>query len=86
MAVGLKPIGKPLELLPTSIATAPRFYSTNNSYSQFKTRHLAPTATELGFALETLFVNLLKGFETILDAAIVSGILRLARSININFF
>ncbi len=28
MAVGLKPIGKPLELLPTSIATAPRFYST----------------------------------------------------------
>jgi hypothetical protein len=28
MEVGLKPTGKPVELLPTPIATAPRFYST----------------------------------------------------------
>ncbi|MEE9497585.1 MAG: hypothetical protein V3V39_13730, partial [Desulfobacterales bacterium] len=28
MEVGLKPTGKPVELLPTHIATAPRFYST----------------------------------------------------------
>jgi hypothetical protein len=40
MEVGLRSTGKPVEKLPNPGATAPRFYSTNNSVKDYESRQL----------------------------------------------
>ena len=55
-----------------------------NSAVQVPQHHLTDIGTEKPiFLLKTLLVNLLECFKTIFDTTVVSGILGLARSINI---